>query len=94
MKFSEVTTDIIKSYGKIETNDNDSIISIILSAAKSHIQSYTGLTLVQVDEKEDVTIALMVLCNDMYENRQYIVENDKVNIVVKSILDKHCINFL
>lgn len=94
MKISDVTVEIIKQYANIYHNEDDNLISSILTAAKSYIKNYTGLSDEQMNQKEDLTIALMVLCNDMYDNRAFTVEDSKVNSVIKSILDMHSINLL
>lgn len=94
MKISEVTIDNLKDYARVLGNDEDTLFTSILSASKAYIKSYTGLTDEQIDDKADFVIALMVLCNEMYEVRQYTVVNDKVNVVVKSILDRYCVNLL
>lgn len=94
MKVSEVTGEEIKSYLRITDNSEDETIEVILMAVKAYVKSYTGLTQEIIDSKEDITIAIYVLCAEMYENRLYTVENNKVNVVVKSILDMHSINLL
>lgn len=94
MKVSDVTEEVIKQYANIYHDEDDNLISSILTAAKSYIKNYTGLSDEQMDQKEDLTIALMVLCNDMYDNRAFTVEDSKVNSVIKSILDMHSINLL
>jgi uncharacterized phage protein (predicted DNA packaging) len=94
IKISEVTIQNIKDYLRLEDDTEDTLISTILVAIKAYIKSYTGLTIEFMDTKEDLTIVLMILANEMYENRQYTVEKDKVNKVVQSILDMHCVNLL
>lgn len=47
-----------------------------------------------VDDFEDLTIALFVLSNEMYDNRMMTVDNNKVNFVIKQILDSHSTNLL
>ncbi|WP_298126429.1 head-tail connector protein [uncultured Clostridium sp.] len=94
MKISEVTITDLKEYANIDHDYDDKIFSNILLSSKAYIKSYTGLNQEQIDEKEELTIALMILCNEMYENRIYTVENDKVNKIVNSILDMHSINLL
>ncbi|CAM2079047.1 head-tail connector protein [Clostridium cuniculi] len=94
MKISEVTITDLKGYANVDHDYDNNILSNILSASKAYIKSYTGLNEEQIDSKEDLTIALMILCNEMYENRIYSVENDKVNKIVNSILDMHSINLL
>lgn len=94
MKISDVSIEDIKQYANIYHNEDDNLISSILTAAKSYIRNYTGLTDEQMDQKEDLTIVLMVLCSEMYDNRAFIAEDSKVNLVIKSILDMHSINLL
>lgn len=94
MKISEVTIDDLKEYANVDHDYDDKILSNILLSSKSYIKSYTGLNEEQIDSKEELTIALMILCNELYENRIYTVENDKVNKIVNSILDMHSINLL
>ncbi|PGT89210.1 head-tail connector protein [Bacillus sp. AFS040349] len=95
MKISEVTTNDLIEYAR-ETADPEvtKTFGTILLASKAYIKSYTGLTVEQMDVKEDLTIALMVLANEMYENRVFTVQDNKVNVVIKSILDMHSINLL
>ena len=94
-KISEVTLQDIKTANRIDFIEDDTYISnIIMPACKFYIKSYTGLTDEQIDVKEDLTIAYLVLCSDMYNNREYQVQSDKVNKVVESILNIHCVNFL
>lgn len=94
MKISEVTIEDLKEYAVVSHNLDDKLFTNILAASKAYIKSYTGLTLEEMDTKEDLTIVLMILCNEMYDNRAYTVENDKANKVVNSILDMHSINLL
>ncbi|MEC1757383.1 head-tail connector protein [Schinkia azotoformans] len=94
MKISEVTLQHIKDYAHIDYGEDDTLINTIMIAVKAYIKSYTGLTDEQIETKDDLTIAFIILCNEMYENRVYTVQNDKVNIVVKSILDMHVVNLL
>lgn len=94
MKISEVTIYDLKEYANVDHDYDNNIFRNILLSSKSYIKSYTGLNEEQIDSKEELTIALMILCNEMYENRIYTVENDKVNKIVNSILDMHSINLL
>lgn len=94
MKVSEVTIDDLKEYANVDHDYDDNIFSNILLAVKSYIKGYTGLNEEQIDNKEDLTIALMVLCNEMYDNRVFSVENNKANTVITNILDMHSVNLL
>ena len=86
MKFSQITVDEVVEYCNAYESDKK-ILNIILVAAKSHIKGITGRTEEDLDELEDVTIAVLILCNEMFEN-------NKVNLVVDSIINKYSINLL
>jgi uncharacterized phage protein (predicted DNA packaging) len=94
MKISEVTITDLKEYANVDHALDDNLFQSILVATKAYIKGYTGLSVEQMDAKEDLTIALMILANEMYDNRAYTVENDKANKVVNTILDMHSINLL
>lgn len=95
MKFSEVTIQELKNYIRIEHDDEDGLLLAMLQGGRAHVRAYTGLTDEQLDTKDDVTIALMVLCSDMYENRITTIQgNSKANEVFKSILGSHSVNLL
>ncbi len=95
LRVSEVDTNKLADYLRLDEGEyTDTELEIILSAATAYIRSYTGLDDIQIEEHEDFTIALMVLCQDMYENKSMYVERNNVNKVVETILGMHCINLL
>jgi hypothetical protein len=103
MLISEVTIDDLKQYANVYHNEDDNLFQAILAAGKQFISTYTGLPLVDdpvnniidsVEDHEDLSIVLMVLSNEMYDNRAFTVDNNKLNFVVKQILDSHSVNLL
>lgn len=95
MKISEVTLDKVKNHCHVYIDDDDNYLKdIVLPAAKSFIKNYTGLTDETVDTKEDLTIALLVLCSDMYDNRHFVINASNINPIAKSILGMHSVNLL
>lgn len=76
------------------TPSEEGFLSTIIGAAKSYMCKYTGLTAEQLDESNDFVIALLVLCQDMYDNRALYVDSANVNLAVQSILDMHSVNLL
>lgn len=95
MLLSQVQISDLKSYANVFHNEDDNLFASILVAGKQFITSYTGLPLFpDCDNHEDLTIALFVVCNEMYDNRDFTVDNIKVNFVVKQILDSHSVNYL
>ena len=73
---------------------SDEELTMMLSAAKSFVMSQTGLDKDSLDNHEDISIVVMVLIQDMFENRTMYVEKSNVNKVVDSILGMYRTNFL
>lgn len=96
MKLSEVTVKDLISYAREDQEDQEVIntFNTILLVSKAFIKNYTGLTVEEMDQKEDLIIVLMALSNEMYENRMFTVENEKINPVIKALLDMHSVNLL
>lgn len=96
MKISEVDLRYVKKYLRIEEEetDEDNILTGIMSAALDYIKTYTALTAEQIDEHEDLTIAYLILCEDMFDNRSVSVKNSAVNRTVSTILSMHSMNNL
>ena len=94
MILSQVTESDVLNYLRADAEEDGGEIKIMLEAAKAFVFSYTGLSPLEADEHEDLTIALLTLCGEMYDNRLYTVENDKLNPIAKSILDMHSRNLI
>lgn len=96
MQVNDITPVELARYAREDETDQDviSTFTLILSAAKAYIKGYTGLSDEQLTKKEDISIAIFVLANEMYENRIFTVKDNNVNKVVQSILDMHSINLL
>lgn len=72
----------------------DPLLPDILKAARQYVENYTGQDEDYLDEYPDVAIALLVVCQDMYDNRSYYADKSRVNRVVASILGSYRNNFL
>lgn len=95
MKVSEINLDYIKNYLRIDMDDDDNDIeNIIMPAILAYIKSETGLDDSGVNTKDDLTIAYMILAKEMYDNRNFTVQNDKVNPLVSNILGRYAVNLL
>ncbi len=97
MKISEVTTDTLIDYLRIDeaTEIEESEIERMKASSISFISGYTGLSEAELDEYEDLTQALFVLVADMFDNRN--MQTDKavnVNKMVDRILGMHSVNLL
>lgn len=95
-KVSEVTAADLAEYLRVGevTPSEEGFLSTIIGAAKSYMCKYTGLAAEQLDESSDLVIALLVLAQDMYDNRALYVDSTNVNLAVQSILDMHSVNLL
>ena len=94
MKISEITFEQVKEYLRIYDNDEDTTVNLITNSAKSFIKSYTGLSDEEADQYEDLCIAFLCLCSDMFDNRTVSVQSDKINPIVDTILHMHSKNYL
>lgn len=98
MKVSEITiSDICQQIREEElylTEEERNYLSVLQKAAVEYVKSYTALTDEKIDEHEDITIAVLVLISDMYDNRQMYVDKSNVNRVVSTILGMYCENLL
>ena len=95
-KVSEVTSTDLAEYLRVGevTDSEEGFLNTIIGAATAYMCKYTGLTSEQLDESSDLVIALLVLCQDMYDNRTLYVDSANVNLAVQSILDMHSVNLL
>lgn len=98
MKVSEITAKVIYDHiREIEENlseDDKTLITAMQKAAISYTTGYTGLSESELDSYEDITIAVLTLISDMWDNRSMTVDRSNVNRVVDNILSMHCINLL
>lgn len=96
-KVSDITNTDVATYLRLPevTADDLTYITAIINVAISYILNYTGIADAQtLDTYPDMVIVVFVLCQDMYDNRAYEVDNTNVNKVVETILGMHQRNLL
>ena len=96
-KISEIVVDDIIDYLRIsETSEKEEkYLNTILNVSKEYIRKYTGYDKIDdLDKYPDLVIVVFVLCQSMYDDRAYYIDNTNVNKVVQSILDLHSRNLL
>lgn len=91
MKVSELTTDNLKEY--LRTDDDTNLLEM-LAAAKAFVKSYTGLSDEEIDEHEDLVPVVYIIVSDMYDNRSFSVNNNKINPFVEITLGLYSKNLL
>lgn len=95
-KVSEITVYDVADYIRLDEMDSSeqNTIQTILEVAKTYVKKYTGRTDAELDESQDFVIAVLVLCQDMYDNRALYLTGAMQNKVVDSILSLHSCNLL
>lgn len=96
VKVSEVASTDLAAFLRVGevTPYEEGFLNTIIGAATAYMCKYTGLTSEQLDESQDFVQVLLVLCQDMYDNRALYVDSANVNRMVQSILDMHSVNLL
>ena len=98
MKVSEITIETLITFLKLNSEELDQVeraeLDMILSSAKAYVTSYTGYTIAELDEYKEITLAVLVKAQDMYDDRTLVVDKDKMNLVLKTTLGMHQKNLL
>lgn len=94
MKVSELTLDIIKQYLRIDGNDDDILLQMLLASSIQYCTSYMGCTTEDLNKYDDVMIVVLSLIADSYEVRQFTTSTITLNPVMQGVLDLHCSNFI
>ena len=95
-KVSDITVNDVADYIRLDEMDSDeeNTIETILEVAKSYVKKYTGRTDAELDEAQDFVIAVLILCQDMFDNRSLYLNGTMQNKVVESVLSLHSCNLL
>lgn len=96
MKLKKVDENFLCDYLKIDEPDlyEKQNVKMAFEAAKEYIKNQTGINDEVLYSKDDLTIAVLVLTEDVYENRRYYVDNANMNEVVKNIIYQYSENLL
>lgn len=98
-KVSAITVSDIAEYIRLDevTNDDENTLTTLLNVATEFISSYTGHTTEELDDYPTFVIAVLLLCQDMWDNRA-LYDNgfkaDNLNKTVETILGMHSVNLL
>jgi hypothetical protein len=95
-KVSEVTAGDLAEYLRLPevTEDDTNTLNNLIGIAKTYISNYTGRSQEELDNYQDFVIVLLVLCQDMWDNRTLYVDSRNLNSVVETILGLHSVNLL
>ena len=95
-KVSDITAESVADYLRLDeiTDSEINTLTMLISIATSFIKSYTGLDDVEVDKYPEFVIVVLILCQDMWDNRTMYVDSKDLNNTVQSILAMHSVNLL
>lgn len=93
---SQITVQDLVDYCRISetTQDDLNTLNTALTVAKVYVAEYTGRTIQELDDYKDIIIVILILVQDMWDNRTLYVDTNNVNKVVESILNLHAVNLL
>lgn len=98
MKVSKLSLEMILNHIREEKenlDENDlALLEAMKTAAVQYVIFQTGLEEQELDKYEDITIAVLTLISDMWDNRSMTVQRSNVNRVVDSILEMHRTNLV
>ena len=91
MKVSTITVQDVADYIRLtEVSQEDTkLLTNLINIAKTFIKEYTGVQ--DLDQYDDFTIVIFILCQDMYDNRTLYVDKTNLNKVVETILGMHTV---
>lgn len=95
-KVSDITAESVAEYLRLDevTDSEINTLAMLISIATSYIKSYTGLNDAGVDKYPEFVIVVLILCQDMWDNRTMYVDSKELNNTVQSILAMHSVNLL
>ena len=95
-KVSDITVESVADYLRLDevTESEINTLTTLISVAISFIKSYTGLDDISVDKYPEFVIVVLILCQDMWDNRTMYVDSKDINNTVQSILAMHSVNLL
>lgn len=93
-KVSDITINDLIEYIRLGevTSDEENTLNTLLTVSKAFIKAYTGKN--DLDEDQDLVICVLILCQDMWDNRTLYVDSTNLNRVIESILGLHSVNLL
>lgn len=95
-KVSDITVESVAEHLRLDevSEEEKNTLTTLISIATSYIKSYTGLDDAGVDKYHEFVIVVLILCQDMWDNRTMYVDSKNLNNTVQSILAMHSVNLL
>lgn len=95
-KVSDITYQDVANYIRLSevSQEDQNTLNTMINISKAYIQGYTGQTIADLDSFQDFIIVVLILCQDMWDNRTLYVDNSNLSNVVETILGMHSVNLL
>ena len=95
-KISDITSADVAEYLRLPevTTDDTNTLNNLIGVSKAFISSFTGRSMEELDNYQDFVIVLLILCQDMWDNRTLYVDSSNLSHVVETILGMHSVNLL
>lgn len=95
-KVSDITYQDVAEYIRLSevTEGDQNTLNNLIGVAKTFIMNYTGISEDDLDNYQDFVIVVLVLCQDMWDNRTMYVDSGNLNYVIETILGLHQVNLL
>lgn len=94
MEISRISVSQVAEYIREPVDNCVGILPSIMDAARAYIRAYTGLTDEQMDAHEDLTMAYLLLCQELYDHRSAGEDSADVNRTLDTILGMHTRNLV
>lgn len=93
-KVSDIKAESVAEYLRLDevSDEEKNTLTTLISIATSFIKSYTGLD--DLDKYPEFVIVVLILCQDMWDNRTMYVDSKDLNNTIQSILAMHSVNLL
>lgn len=93
-KVSDIEPKSVAEYLRLDevTESEKDTLNMLISIATSFIENYTGID--DLDKYPEFVIVVLILCQDMWDNRTMYVDSKDLNNTVQSILAMHSVNLL
>ena len=84
-KVSEITYQDVADYIRLSevSQDDENTLTNLINISIAFIQGYTGQTTEDLDNYQDYVIVVLVLCQDMWDNRTLYVDKTNLNKELK-----------
>jgi uncharacterized phage protein (predicted DNA packaging) len=99
VKITQIDLDFAKNYLKVDYDDEDNLISVLILAAKSYIQTALGFSITSEwttteEIPDELTVAALLLISHWFENRKFQttvtgVLGQEMAFAVSALIDAH-----